>query len=394
MAVAAAAAASFFFRKWLGSVTEIRDAEARLHEAETALAKSESSEELAGRFKLISQEILDLQEEKAAKQVGSVVSPLREQVESFRKDVDEYLKEARSTKDVLSEKFGRMDQSVDRLSDDARKLTEALRGSSKVRGDWGETVLRRMLEIAGLREGESFDLQRTFSDGEGRLRPDAVLMLPEGRELVVDSKVSLVAYQDFTEAGDDDLRQEALKSLRRAVGERVDEVAKYNAIEGLNTPGFSIMFAPIEPAWLLVASEFPELITEAQRKGVVVVGPTNLLVALKVVDEIWRSERKGQHLQEIFSQASKIMDACLRMNDNIDTVEKRVDSASKAVDDLRRSVSGRQGVIAHAKKLEGFGVKGKKELPEALPDSDDIEVVSDGEEEGADTATEKAVAGK
>lgn len=396
VAVAAAAAAAFLFRKWQGAVTDLRSAESRVHEAETELAKSESSEDLADRFKLISQEILDLQEEKAAKQVGSVVSPLREQVESFRKDVNEYLKEARSTKDVLNEKFGSMDRSVERLSDDARELTEALRGSSKDRGVWGETVLRKQLELAGLREGESFDLQRTFSEGDGRLRPDAVLMLPQGREIVIDAKVSLVGYLDYTAADSDDKRQDALKSLTRAVSDRVEEVAKYNSIEALNTPGFSFMFAPVESAWQLVASEKPDLIAEAQSKGVLVVGPTNMLAALKVVDEIWRSERKGQHLQEIFSQASKIMDACLRMNDNIDTLEKRIDSASKSVDDLRRSVSGRQGVIAHAKKLEGYGVKGKKELPAGLPDADDIEVVPDGgkEDEAADTAPEKAVAGK
>ena len=357
--IAAATLAVFFFVKWQATLGQLR-------EAEKDLAKSGSSQDLEDRFKLLSQETLDRQEEKATRQISSLLTPVREEVAGFRKRVEEYVQESRSAKDILNEKFSRMDQSVATLSSDAKELADALRGSAKLRGDWGETVLRRLLEIAGLREGESFSLQRSFAVDGQRLRPDAVIMLPDSREVVVDSKVSLVDYEDYFQASDDEGRVAAAKALRNAVERQVEETSKYNGLPDLNTPGFTFMFAPIEPAWLLIASEFPELIEKAQRKGVVILGPTNLLVALKVVDQIWLAEKKVQNMRKIFDRAEKVVDASARLTERVDTALKRMESATKSVEDVRTTLRGKQGVLAHAHKLSDYGVKGKEALPEEL----------------------------
>ena len=337
---------------------------AKLHETEKEIARSGSSQELEDRFRLLSQETLDRQEEKSTKAVKDIVTPMREEVEKFGGKIEEYIKESRSTKDILDEKFKNMDSSVASLSKDAKDLADALRGDPKSRGDWGETVLRRLLEIAGLRENESFSLQKSYEVEGSRIRPDAVILLPGDREVVIDSKVSLIAYQDYAGAKDDDERKKSLKDLKSAVDRQIDETSKYNSIAELNKPGFSFMFMPIEPAWLLVASEFPDLLESAQRKGVVLAGPTNMLATLKVVEHIWLAERKEANQREIFNQAEKLLDSAVRVTDLLETLEKRADSLRNAIDSLNTAMQGRRGVFAHARKLSEYGVKGKKELPE------------------------------
>lgn len=368
--LAAIALALLFFVKW-------QDAQARMHKAEKELAQSGSSQDMEDRFKLVSQEVLDRQEEKAAKQINNMIDPVRKEVGDFRDRIEEYIKESRSTKDILNEKFSSMDQSVSALSSEAKELADALRGDAKLRGDWGETVLRKLLELSGLREGESFTLQESIATEDGRLRPDAVVKLPEGREIVIDSKVSLVAYQDYHRATDDAQRASALKSLRDAIERQVAETAKYNSAGKLDTPGFAFMFTPIEPAWVLVSSEFPELIEQAQRKGVIIVGPTNLLAALKVVDHMWSAEQKHQNLREILKQAEEIVNATARVFERLDVVRDRIQSAAKSVDDLGTALQGRRSVLSYAKRLKDYGVRGKKDLPEGIgpgPDPEKTEI--------------------
>ena len=356
--VAALAAAAALFVRWQSAKDE-------LHRAEKELAAARSPQDLEDRFKVLSQEILDRQGQRAEKGLENMLGPVRDEVAEFKRRVDELIRESRSTKDILGEKFSRMDDSVARLSGDAKDLADALRGEAKLRGDWGETVLRRILESAGLRENESFDLQRTFEVDGSHLRPDAVLRLPDGRQVAIDSKVSLVAYDEYHQAADDERRKKAAKSLREAVERQVEETARYNDLPGATTPGFTFMFMPIEPAWLLVMSEHADLFEKAQRRGVIIIGPTNLMAALKVVDQMWLAEHKVRNMNEVFAVAGRVVDAVQKLIERVGRMRKQLDTVSRTLDEVDTSIKGRQGVLSTARRLQDYGGRGKAPLPEA-----------------------------
>lgn len=364
--------ALLFFATTIYLYRKAEQAKDRLHETEKELARKSSTAELADRFKVLSAEVLDQQEAKASKALDAMLRPMREQVGDFQAKVEKFVAESRETKTILDEKFKNLDVNVQNLGDEAQQLTEVLRGSSKTRGDWGEMVLKKALELAGLREGDNFQLQKGYATEDGRVITDVVVLLPEGRDFVIDAKVPLVAYDEYVNAADESAAAAAAQRFGEDAKKMALEVTKYLAIPELNTPGFAMMFIPIEPAWELLSRLHPKVIQEAYAKGVIIVGPTTLLAALKMIEQMWRNEKSVRSVGEIIARANQLMEAVELLVDRVGKSRKYLERAVKEFGSIDTSIHGQKGVVFHATKLKEYGVKGKGTLPEPSASFDEL----------------------
>jgi DNA recombination protein RmuC len=263
------------------------------------------------------------------------------------------------------------------LSEDAKNLTSALKGSAKTQGNYGELILERVLEASGLRKGEEYVSQeiQTTADGK-RLQPDVVINLPEGRHLVVDAKVSLVAYEQYSSADTDALREVALKRHLESVRNHVKTLAekKYQSLYALQTLDFVLMFVPIEPAFMVAVTNDRELFMNAWQKNVCLVSPSTLLFVVRTVAHLWRQEAQTRNAQEIARRGGELYDKLVGFVTDLNRVGEQLKSAQGAFDEAEKKlVTGKGNVIRQAEMLRDLGVKPVKQLPRpllelALPD--------------------------
>lgn len=393
----------WMFRQWhraevSGKEAMLRQAamQARLEEMERQMQPDATRQAMESVFRSLSQETLKSQGEQTAQRVqsdlGLLLKPMGEQVGDFRVRVEEMLGDSIATRAMLEEKFKRMDDSVQNLSQDANDLSAALRGDSKVLGNWGELSLVRALEVAGLKEGNDYACQVSIKVNETMVRPDAVIYLPDNRHVIIDAKVSLVAYSNYVVAADDQARKEALKDMKKAMAKQVDEIhTRYMQLPGLNTLGFAIMFTPLEPAWILVMAQCPELIGQARKKGVIIVGPTTLLATLRLVEQIWKAEHNASKVREIVDRAAKLCDGAVRLVERIDAALSQTKKIGDCLADIKKSVEGRQGLVFQAEKLRELRAHGKKEMPEQSVEAsrENNPVAAEGGDNGLVTQQDK-----
>ena len=303
---------------------------------------------------------------KASEDLGKSLSPVREELEKARKQLEDYSRQARDSETKSDSAHKEMIRSINDLDKEAKVLSRALRGEDvKMMGDWGENTLESILKISGLEEGISYDTQETVETGDGKKRPDVLIRLPGGGKVIaVDSKVSLAGYTEYVEAGDDkDGREAAVKKLADAVKKQAEETAKYKKIEGYETPDFALMFMPVEPAWELVQRhQNGKFIADIQRgKGVMILGPTNLMVSLQMVSHMWRGYKQEKNVKGIADIGGRMVDAIDLVLDRMAKVKKSVDASKECVDSLDKALTGQQGIENYARKLRELGVKGRKE---------------------------------
>lgn len=352
----------------------MRKQQVELHAKLTQLEQNSSSPaEMEAMFTKLTNASMQSQGEQVANRVQSDVSlildPIKAEVNQFRQSVENLLESNTQSRTVLEEKFRQMDHNAARLGDEAQELSAALRGSSKQRGDWGEMTLVRTLEAVGLTEGPDggFEQQLSFTDSDGRvLRPDVVLHLPGDRHVVIDAKVSLVAYTNYVATEDAAAQQQHLREMQTAMAKQVDEIReRYLKLPELNTLGFALMYTPLEPAWQLAMTKFPKLFDEARRAGVIICGPTTLLSTLRLAEQIWRAERSASSVREIIDRAERLQDAVVRMAEKAAETSKQLNRAAKSFDELvDKNINGRQGVLTHSRKISELGAKSKKPLPD------------------------------
>lgn len=262
------------------------------------------------------------------------------------------------------------------LSQDAKNLTRALKGSSKAQGNWGELVLERVLEASGLRKGEEYDVQESHTRDDGsRAQPDVVVHLPEDRHLVVDAKVSLTAYEDFASAETEEDRQRAIKrhldSIRAHIKGLSDK--NYQALYGLKSLDFVLMFIPIEPAFMLGVTHDRELFMDAWQKNVLLVSPSTLLFVVRTVAHLWRQEAQNRNAQDIAKRGAELYDKLVGFVEDLESLGNRLHQAQKEYDAAHSKLTGGRGnVIRQAEMLKQLGVKPTKALPAAL-----VEVATD-----------------
>jgi DNA recombination protein RmuC len=355
----------------------------RLNHAEKLKLLTDARTELTHQFEALAGKILDEKSTKFTEQnranLDQLLNPLRVQINDFRGKVEEAQKDALSGRVELRGKLDMLEKLNQQLTAEAHNLTTALRGSNKAQGDWGEFILRDLLEKAGLREGEQYSFQESFrsTHDEGGVpgkasRTDVIVYLPGGRHLVVDSKVSLNAYTDYANAVSDDVRKAAVRQHLLSVRTHLDGLAKrrYDKLPGLESPDFVVMFIPVEPAFLLAMQEVDDLWREAYDRNVLLVGPTTLLFVIRIVDNLWQHELQARSVAEIVDRGTKLYEKFVGFVDDLQAVGKGLRSADSSYQSAMSKLSeGPGNLVRQAAMLQNLGIRTSKQLPARLLDA-------------------------
>ena len=324
---------------------------------------SEQFENLANRIFEHSNRRVDEQNRQS---LHGLLTPLREQLDGFRRQVqDSFGQEARE-RHTLAHEIRNLQQLNAQMAQEAVNLTRALKGDNKTQGNWGEVVLTRVLEASGLREGYEYQTQVNIeTDTRGRMQPDVIVRLPQGKDVVVDAKMTLVAYERYFNAEDDYTRETALQEHIAAVRNHIRLLGRkdYQQLPGLRSLDYVLMFIPVEPAFLLALDRQPELISEALKNNIMLVSPTTLLVALRTIANIWRYEHQSRNAQQIAERASRLYDKMRLFIDDMSAVGQGLD---KAQDNYRQAMkklaSGRGNLLSQAEGFRELGVEVKREI--------------------------------
>ena len=302
--------------------------------------------------------------------MDAILQPLREQIDTFRKRVDEVHSIDTELSGRLVEQVRQLQELSGKVSDDANLLAQAIKGDSKKQGDWGEMIIERIFEASGLVKGREYVAQESFLHEDGLLkRPDFVVLLPAGKAVIVDSKVSLTAYERFCRSEEDAQRQQAIKehvaSVRRHIAEL--QTKEYSGIGGNRTLDFVIMCIPLEPAWHAVMQADPELLYDLAGKNVVVCGPTTLMITLKLISQIWRRENENRHAELIAEKAGKIYDQVFLVIEAMTDTRKKLSGVSDSFDlALKRIKEGRGNLVGRVEEIRRLGAKVNRQLPNDL----------------------------
>lgn len=333
-----------------------------------------SRDELRAQFAELAGKIFDEREKRFAEtsqqHLGQLLDPLKERIQAFEKRVEEsYQTEARE-RFSLGKELERLQQLNQRLGDEATNLTRALQGQ-KTQGNWGELILERVLEHAGLQKGREYQTQVNLRSTEGeRFQPDVLIYLPGDRQVVVDAKVSLTAYQQYVVADNDATRQQALKQHVLSLRSHLKGLSlkDYQRLEGLHSLDFVLLFVPIEAAFAAALQADPGLFQEAFEQNIVVVSPTTLLATLRVTDGLWRQERQSQNAREIAERAGALYDKFYAFIVDLDEMGSRLQQLDKAYGAARNKLcEGRGNIISRVENLKLLGARASKSLsPELL----------------------------
>ena len=351
--------------------SERKQAQARIE------SLNEAREALTNQFKNLANEILEDKSKRFTEQnaanLDALLKPLQTKLNEFKEQVNNsYGNEARE-RFALKNEIERLANLNLRMSDEARSLTQALKGDSKTQGNWGELVLESILESSGLRKGEEYLVQDSHTQSDGsRLQPDVVIKLPEGRSLVVDSKVSITAYARHTEATDPDLAEQELAAHIQSLRQHIQGLSgkNYSALYGASSVDFVLMFVPIEPAFLLALKTAPNLYQEALSKNIVLVCPSTLMATLRTVAHLWRQDHQNRNALEIAKQCGALYDKFVGFVDDLEKLGQRLDQAQSSYHDaFNKLKSGRGNLIRSAEKVRELGVKPNKNLPPPLIES-------------------------
>jgi len=332
-------------------------------------------DELRAQFAELAGKIFEEREQRFAEnsqqRLGQLLDPLRDRIQAFEKRVeDSYNSEARE-RFSLAKELERLQQLNLRLSDEATNLTQALKGQ-KTQGNWGELVLERVLEHAGLQKGREYRTQVNLKSADGeRFQPDVLVTLPGDKQVVVDAKVSLTAWQQHIAATEADVAHTALKQHVHSLRSHIKGLAgkDYSRLEGLHSLDFVLLFVPIEAAFSAALQQDPGLFQEAFDKQIVVVSPTTLLATLKVVDSLWKQERQSQNAREIAERAGWLYDKFVLFIQDLDEVGNRLQQLDKAYASARNKLTeGRGNLVSRSEQLKLLGARASKSLPPDLLD--------------------------
>ena len=342
----------------------------------------EARETLSTQFKNLASEILEEKSQKFSQQnqeaLKGLLDPVKLKLGEFQAKVEEVYVNEGKDRSALHAQVNQLLELNRTLSDEAQNLTRALKGSGKTQGNWGELLLNNVLEGSGLRKGIDYETQESHTREDGsRAQPDVVIHLPEGRHLVIDSKVSLNAYVEYVEATDDVGRQSALKkhvdSVRRHIGDLSSK--KYQALHNLNSIDFVLMFVPVEPAFMLAVTNDGGLFAEAWERNVLLVSPSTLLFVLRTVAHLWRQEDQKANAQEIARRGAEFYDRLSAFVEELQKVGQRIDQARDSYQEAWNKLCRNKGnVIRQAEMLKELGVSPTRSLPSSMATSEEGEL--------------------
>lgn len=361
------------------------------HNEEKQTFFKESLEKLDKQFKATASELLVNTGEKITKQqsgkLEDMMKPFKENLSRFEKEFKSaYEKEARE-QISLKEHIKQLSVLNKELSTEAQALANALKGDSKVRGNWGEQMLEHILQSSGLREGHEYETQSSYDSEEGRLQPDVIVNLPDDKCIIIDSKVTLNSWMDFVNADSEEFRAAQLKSFTQAIHQHVKSLSDkaYHKIYDIQTLDFVLMFIPIETAFLYALQADGSIYEEAHKRNIILVSPTTLMAVLKTIAVNWKHDRQDKNTLLIAREAEKLLDKIYNYMDTLMKARKSLDAANNHMDlAVRRFAGGKGNIKDSTDKLRQLGVKSAKKLgvewEQIEEDEDDLDLLEDTED--------------
>jgi len=329
-----------------------------------------AKKELSKEFKLLANDIFETKSKSFnhthKEHFEMLLRPFREQITNFSNQSKEQFSYEIKERHLLKDELVRLKEMNAQLSEDALNLTNALKGENKTQGNWGEIVLARILEESGLREGIEYKTQVSLRSDEGKsYRPDVVIHMPQQRDIIIDSKVSLVAYEKFVKESDDKLKSLALREHLSSINTHIKELSakRYDALEGVNTLDFTLLFMPIEGAFHLALNGDGEFFKRAYDSNILVVSPSTLLVTLRTIEHIWRTKNQEDNAQKIVIEAEAMYEKLVLFVDEMLKVKEHLSKAQDSYDiSMKRLKSGKGNIIKRAQNLVELGLNPKKKL--------------------------------
>ena len=358
--------------------------EERLAGQEEKLTFAEKSrEQLKQEFENLSARIFEQRgkqlQEQQQQGLDGMLKPFREQLADFRRRVDQIHSDETRAQASLIEQLGQLRSLNQQMHEDARNLTDALKGQVKTQGNWGEMILERVLESSGLTRGREYETQVTLKDDSGQRRlPDAIVHLPENKDVVIDAKVSLVAYERLSSASTSEEREQALRDHLMSLRSHIKglDIKDYSGLEGIRSLDFVLLFIPIEGAFMVAMEQDSSLYTDAFARNIVLVSPTTLLVTLRTIQNIWRYEYQNRNALDIADRAGKICDQVSLVTESLDDVGDKLAKATSSWEQTRkRLTTGNGNLLRQAHQLKDLGAKARRSLPS--PEEDDDAGVQD-----------------
>jgi DNA recombination protein RmuC len=334
----------------------------------------ENEQQLLEKFENLANKIFEEKGSKFTEQnkekLNEILNPLREQINKFEQKVEETNKESIKGHASLREQLQMLKEMNQQITQEAKNLTTALKGQSKSQGNWGEFILESILEKSGLVKGREYVVQESITTESGkRFQPDVIIKLPENKSIVIDSKVSLVAYEKFISSEDEHQRQLALREHVNSIRSHIKNLSSknYQNLYQLESLDFVLMFMPIEPAFALAVQNDPSIFNDAFEMNIVIVSPSTLLATLRTIESIWRQEKQNKNALDIAKQSGDMLDKFTSFVEDLISVGKGLVSVKDNYDKaMNKLTDGRGNLIGRAEKIKELGAKASKSLPPAI----------------------------
>jgi len=363
----------------------------RIQTQEKLQLLSSAREQMTLEFKTLANEILEQKGKSFSEhnqlQIQSLLKPLGEKIQLFEKKVEDTYDKESKQRFALEKEIKNLFELNTRISVEADNLTKALKGESKTQGNWGEVILERVLEKSGLEKGREYEIQVSLKDDSGsRSQPDVIVHLPEGKDVIIDAKVSLKDYEAYFATDDEKQRAQFLKQHIQSIRNHIKGLSskQYQNLKGINTLDFVLLFLPVEPAFTLAVQHDDSLFTEAFAQNIIMVGPSTLLATLRTIQSIWRYEYQNKNALEIANSAGRLYDKFVAFSADVEKIGERLRQTQEVWEQAQNKLtSGTGNLVGRVEKLKTLGAKASKQLPQHwLEDTDtDTDSIAGNEEQ-------------
>lgn len=326
-------------------------------------------EKFSKDFQLLANKILEEKSKKFTDQnetnIKNILHPLQEKIKSFEKRVEDSNKESITRHSAMVEQLKNLQELNVQITKEASNLTKALKGDTKMQGNWGEMVLERVLEKSGLKKGSEYSVQNSFSTTDGkRVLPDVIIHLPGDKKMIVDSKVSLIAFERFVNEEDEVQKSIWAKEHVNSIKKHVDQLSakNYHSLYEMESPDFVLLFIPLEPAFAVALQQEPQLYNVAFEKNIVIVTPSTLLATLRTIDSIWQNDRQHKNAVDIAKQAGRLYDQFRNLLEDLEKIGKQLNTVQSTYSSSITKLTGKGNLITRVERLKTLGAKASKQI--------------------------------